>query len=285
MKIALLQAQQNELYDFGNPNRRFQLGEARRLQTEMVEQTFGLMEQAKGCDLIVTTEGINFAGGSEYVDGEYADLVPEMTDPLVSRLGDQARKMKAYLVASLYTRREGRLYSTAFVFDRMGKLASQYDKVHLAGEEQHYLTAGSAFQTIETDFGRFGVCVCWDMQFPEVCRALALMGAGLVVCPTWGWEGIYAHARAYENGIFVAGAMSVPYRASIEGIRNPSEVVGPQGSVLVAGDRQRSGVIIAHLALEAVKPHRALRLGDRRPEAYRNLVADQMDTGKEQTGG
>lgn len=271
MRISLLQTKQNALYDFGNSAGLFTLEQAQALQSEMVEQTFSLLGEVGESDLIVTTEGLNFAGRPACVQAEYQRLIPTMESPLLSRFAHQARLARSYLVASLYTLREERLYSTAVVYDREGEIIALYDKIHLAGDEQNYLTAGSRYVVIDSDFGCFGVCVCWDMQFPEVCRELALMGARLVVCPTWGWEEIYAHARAYENGIFVAGAMSVPYGMPIEGIRTPSEVVAPSGAVVAAANRERGQVLHAQIDLAETESYYSLRMRDRHPETYRNI--------------
>ena len=52
-----------------------------------------------------------------------------------------------------------------------------------------FLHRGNALCVQDADFGRFGVCICWDMQFPEVARTLALRGAQLVVCPHLGVGG------------------------------------------------------------------------------------------------
>lgn len=268
MKITLLQPVQNRLYDFASPARCIPVDGARGLQAEMIEKTFKLLMQVERSDLIVTTEAVNFPGLPDRVDGDLRQLID---DSLLARFAFEARRTHSYLVAGLYTLRDGTLYNSAAVFDREGERIALYDKVHLAGDEQRFLRAGKNYCSIDADFGRFGVCVCWDMQFPEVCRELVISGAQLVICPTWGWERIYAHARAYENGVFVAGAMSVPFGVPIEGLRSPSEVVSPEGAVLASGPCDRAALVQCEINLNDAEPFRALRMGDRRPNTYKTI--------------
>lgn len=273
MRLTLLQTKQNELYNFIREDLRFTDEQACRLRGEMVEQTFALMDQAPKSDLIVTTEAINFCGQPEWLENGYASYYPEAGDPLFARLALQAKKHRSYLAACCYVRKNGRIYNEALVFDRDGRLIASYDKIHLApGSESKHLSAGESYCVIPADFGTFGVCVCWDMQFPETCRELALGGAQLVVCPTWGWEGVYGHARAYENGIFAAAAMGVPYWMSIADLRNPSEVVSPQGRVLATASRTDAQVLNVEIDLVEANEARAFRMACRRPDTYRHLA-------------
>ncbi len=270
MKITLIQPVQNALYDFAHESEPLGLETALALKNEMIEQSFALMEQVRETDLIVTTEAINYPGRKSRLSGDYADHVDESA--LLARLSNVARRKACYVVAGLYARRGADVVNEAAVFDRKGKLIMCYNKIHLPGEEQATIRPGTAYCTVDADFGRLGVCICWDMQFPEVCRHYALSGAHLVVCPTWGWESIYAHARAYENGIYVAGAMAVPYRDSIRGIRTPSEVVAPDGSVVARAANDRAQALTCEVDLNAMRELYTQRMHDRQPHTYGALT-------------
>lgn len=222
---------------------------------EVAAQTLELMASVPQTDLMVTTEAINYPGT---VDG--SELLPAFSA--------MASAKRCYLVACMYTREAGTLRNRAHVLNREGKRIAVYDKVHLAGDEQRMMRPGDRYCVVDADFGRFGVCICWDMQFPEVCRHYALCGARLVVCPTWGWENLYAQSRAYENGIYVAGAMNVPYDRPIEGIRSPSEVIAPDGSILAAAGRDEAAALTCEIDLNAMGELYAVRMRDRRPATY-----------------
>lgn len=272
MKIALLQSRQNALYNFPDQKKLWTVKECMRLQREMLESNYRMMEEAAagGADLMVTAEAINYAGQPEKIDGDYRELILTGQPEAFYRIGGIAEKGGCRIIAGLYRVDEkGCLKNSAVVWDNRGRIQGIYDKVHLAGDEKNYLSPGSRYQVFDMPFGKIGVCVCWDMQFPECARTLALMGADMIVCPTWGWEAIYGHARAYENGIYVAAAMAVPFRMDIEGLRNPSEVIAPDGRVLMSADRKRGGIFVCEADIRDCRPYRELRLGDRRPETYR----------------
>lgn len=270
MRLTLIQPRQNFLYDFAHQERTLSLAQAQAGVREMEEQTFALMEQAPATDLVVTTEAVNFPGLEKQLPVPYGELIRE--EPLLSRFAAFAKARHCYVAAGHYARDGKGVRNRLTVFDRQGTVAAVYDKVHLAGDEQRSLVAGDRYCVLEADFGRVGLCICWDMQFPEVCRHYALSGARLVICPTWGWESIYAHARAYENGIFVAGAMSVPYKEAIAGIRTPSEVVAPDGCVVAQAAPDAAQQLTMELELNAMEELHTLRMHDRRPETYGMLA-------------
>ena len=273
MKIALIQPKQNELYDFERTDRIFSLKEVQCLTAEMIEQTFGLMETVTGADFVVTTEAVNFPGPEKRIDAPYSQCVDET--PLLKRFSDYARQHYCYVLAAVYAHHGQGIVNEAVVFDRAGRQADTYIKTHLAGDEQKSLVPGNRYCILDADFGRVGICICWDMQFPEVCRYYALQGCRFVVCPTWGWESIYAHSRAYENGIWVAGAMSVPFRTPIEGIRTPSEVVAPDGSVRACASRISAEALICDIDFDEMQELQILRMKDRRPDTYGFLTCSR----------
>lgn len=255
MKAALVQTKQNELYQFDRPDEPIPRDRALALQQEMTRQCLELAEGAveKGCDLLVTTEAINFCGLESALGAScapYISLYPE--DMLFRRLSDLALRAHSWLVAGVYNRRsdeEGRLrcYNSAFVYDRSGQLQGIYDKIHLTESEQECLTCGHEILTVDTDMGRMGVAVCYDMQFQDVCRRCREAGAEFMAVPTWGWEHGYGMRRIRETGLAVAVAMAVPFWMPIEGERIPSELVSGTGQVLARANNERAELLIGEL--------------------------------------
>ncbi len=267
MRLALIQTKQNALYCFAAPERHFTMDEAELLQQEMLRQNLKLMQEAaeKGCDLVVTTEAINYAGQPQKVAGDYPALIRRTQNGLLADLSRIAREGRCWIAAGMYLEEDGYLYNTIHLFDREGQLRAVYRKTHLAGEEKTYLTPGEQLMAVDTDFGRLGLAICWDMQFPETCQTLSAEGAELIIAPTWGWEYLYGPARAYENGVFVAAAMAVPWYEPIEGIRSPSQVIDYEGRVLAQGGREWAEIVWCDLPeLSACHEARRLRLEDRR---------------------
>ncbi len=289
MRIALIQTQQNKLYNFLDPEQRLCFEEAKELQKDMINQTISLMEEAieKGCDLLVTTEAINFAGHPHTFEDlknqtsigemyqQYEELIPSEEDSIIMELSLLAKKGYCYMIVGMYLKHKvGNSYcmtNSAIVFSPEGKVLDIYDKIHLAGSENDYLKVGKRYVSIESEFGKIGVLICFDAQFPEAYRELALQGCDLIVCSTWGWEQIYGHARAYENGVYVAAAMAVPYWGAIEGLRTPSEIVAPDGRVIARGSYCEAGIILAEVKIDDCKEERKQRLSLRRPLTYQSL--------------
>lgn len=186
-------------------------------------------------DLILLPEGITDVGtGKEYV--EVAEPIPGPTTLL---LGQVARQRNCYFVAGIYEREGVAVYNTAVLIDRQGRVAGKYRKVYLAREDvEGGLTPGNDFPVFETDFGKVGIMICWDQQYADPARALALRGAELILVPIWGGNQILGKARAIENHVFVASS----------GYDYPSEILSPEGVVLAAAE-QRGTAAIATIEL------------------------------------
>ena len=255
MKVALVQTKQNELYQFNRPDEPVSGDRALALQQEMTSQCLELAEGAvgKGCDLIVTTEAVNFCGLESALGTSCAPYLSRYPgDGLFGRLSDLALRAGSWLVAGVYNRRsneEGRLccYNSAFIYDRAGRLRGIYDKIHLTESEQECLTCGHEILTVDTDMGRMGIAVCYDMQFPDVCGRCREAGAEFMAVPTWGWEHGYGMQRIRETGLAVAAAMAVPFWMPIEGERVPSELVNGKGQVLARANCERPELLIGEL--------------------------------------
>ena len=172
---------------------------------ESVEQFCQLAEAAAAQrpDIICLPEGITAVGnGKSYV--EVSEAIP---GPTTRRLGEVAKKLNSYMVAGLYERTNQLVFNTAVLVGRKGELVGTYRKTHLPREEwEKGITPGEGYPVFATDFGKVGVMVCWDLQFPEPARALAAQGAELILLPIWGGSETLARARAIENCVFLVSS-------------------------------------------------------------------------------
>jgi predicted amidohydrolase len=192
-------------------------------------------EKVDRADLVVLPEGMTVVGtGRSYVD--IAEPVP---GPTTESLGALARKKNAYIVAGLYERDGQAVYNTAVLIDRAGKLAGRYRKVYLPREEiEAGLTPGDDYPVFATDFGRLGLMICWDLQYADPARALALGRAEVIALPIWGGNTTLGRARAIENHVFLVSS----------GYDYPTEIVDPAGET-VARAADEPGVAIAEIDL------------------------------------
>jgi N-carbamoylputrescine amidase len=146
--------------------------------------------------------------------------------------------------------------------------------------EKFYFRPGYDFPVFNTPLGRIGVQICFDRDFPEGFRILALKGAELIVLPTGAprnlaevWRMI-CRIRAYENGLFVLGVGLIgQVDGEHQGFAGNSILASPRGEVLAALDFEE-GILWGEIDLKAIEEARRLRfaLRDRRPEMYGKLI-------------
>jgi predicted amidohydrolase len=125
---------------------------------------------------------------------------------------------------------------------------------------------------------KLGVQICYDRDFPEGFRSLALKGAELILLPNGStrnlvelWRTI-CRVRAYENGLFVLG-VSLTGRIPEKEFGGNTILTSPQGEIVAALDYEE-GILVAEVDLHAIEEARRWRfcLRDRRPEMYSKLT-------------
>jgi predicted amidohydrolase len=224
-------------------------------------------------DLVLLSETYADRGVNQ-TTAETAQTIP---GPATRLLAAQAKRYRTYVAASINEREGDRIYNTAVLLDREGRLVGKYRKSHLPMEEgERGVTPGSAYPVFETDFGRVGMMVCWDNWFPEVARALRLAGAEIVLLPIAGdeaehWD-VISRARAIDNGLYLIASGTVG--------KSSSRIIDPSGAVLA---ETMDGVAAAEIDLArewrtrwlSVGPGygeaKSLYLKERRPDTYGQL--------------
>ena len=141
---------------------------------------------AEGADLVVLPELFSTGYELNIVGPHVPELAEPVDGPTVRALQDAARTGNCYVVAGLALTYDmaGVPFNSSVVIDRQGELLGTYDKQHLWALERFYFRSGCDCPVFDTDFGRIGVMICYDMGFPEVARMLALQGADLILCPS-----------------------------------------------------------------------------------------------------
>jgi len=154
-------------------------------------------------DIVCLPEAITLVGtGKTYI--EVSEPVP---GPSTEFLGNLARQHRVYIVAGLLEKAGPVVYNTAVLIDREGKVAGRYRKMALPREEiEGGVNPGDSYPVFDTDFGRIGMMICWDLEFPEVARQLAMQGAEVILMPIWGGNLTLASARSIENQIWLVSS-------------------------------------------------------------------------------
>ncbi len=180
---------------------------------------------------------------------------------------------------------DGEVFNSSAIVDRDGVIAV-YRKLHLWDQEQRWFMRGQRpAPVVETRHGRIGLGVCYDIEFPELTRGLALSGADLIALPTnWPLEKrdppmlrSLAITAAYLNRVFVAVCDRAGNERGLQ-FQGGSVIAAPDGSVLAAaGAGAPSETLVADCEFELARDKRSGTqndvLADRRPEHYLPALA------------
>lgn len=196
-------------------------------------------------DIVLLTEGCmtNAAASSSPADKDAAaELLPE-GGPITKFFARKAKEHNSYIFACYYRRNPdgpGR-YNSAVLFDRQGNVAGWYDKVFpTIGELEDGILPGREAKVFETDFGRIGAMICFDMNFSELIDAYKDKRAELICFLSNYRAGRKLASLAIGNQTFVAS--SVPGENGV--------IVDPLGRTL-AESSAYGPIIFARINLDS----------------------------------
>jgi len=261
-----------------------------------VEHLCDLLHRAGqlGCDLALLPETCLPLGAPQPSTRERLAAACRWAEPrFLERVAPIARDHRM-MVAACYYRAEGdELYNGAVLIGRDGQVLGVYHKVHLPCpldwqmSEAAVFTAGSAYPVLETDIGKVGFLICYDIEFPEAAACLALNGADLILHPTVGYnfpdeEEVVAEGRlrtrATDNSVALVYANFGPTPGR-------SAIYTPSGNQIACAGRGVDAIAYADVDLRARRPMRWGDLGyedhrdqlarKRRPDTYRVLVGSR----------
>jgi len=221
---------------------------------------------AAGADVAVLPEYVDYLGPSatepkpEPVDGEFASFFAEA-----------ARRLRMWVVAGSFHETgpdAARTYNTSLAFDRDGRPAATYRKIHLfdvdipgrvSYQESRTVAAGQDVVTVDIDGVTFGMSICYDLRFPELYRQLAVAGAQVLLVPAAftahtgrdHWE-VLLRARAIENQCYVVAAGQIGDHEPGRSCYGRSMVVDPWGTV-VTQVPDGEGIALAEVDVDRIR--------------------------------
>jgi predicted amidohydrolase len=185
------------------------------------------------------------------------------------------------LVIGLPSPSAGLPFNSCVIIDKVGVARAPYHKTHLFGDvdRAQFWAGDTVSPVIELGGWRLGLAICYDIEFPEVARDLALRGADLIVTPTANmapFDSVATRlvpARAEENAVFVAYCNYVGAEGAFK-YNGLSCVCGPDGSDLIRADKFSEALLYATIDRDALRAarDRQCHLRDRRPELYGKLI-------------
>ena len=235
--------------------------------TQMVREA-----AARGATYVQTPEN------STVMDDDKARLIAntpkEEHSPALATFQALARDLGIWLHIGSMTvaASSGKLANRAFMLSPKGEVTARYDKIHMfdvdlhGGEvyrESRSFAAGTKAVIADVPFGRIGVSICYDLRFPQLYRALAQAGAGILTVPAaftrktgeLHWHTLL-RARAIENGAYVLAAAQGGLHENGRETYGHSLIVSPNGEVIAEAGIEPC-VITAHIDLTKVATYRA----------------------------
>jgi N-carbamoylputrescine amidase len=257
--------------------------------SELVEQA-----AARGGEIILPPE--LFSGPyfcREEDEANFALARPTAEHPSVIAMRKLAAKLKVAIPTSFFERDGHHYYNTVAMIGPDGEIMGTYRKSHIPDgpgyEEKFYFRPGNdGFKVWDVMGTRIGVGICWDQWYPEAARAMALMGAEVLLYPTAIGSEPYddeldtrpmwqraMQGHAVSNCMPVAAAN----RTGSEGDQTfygHSFITNEWGDKVVEFGAEEEGVLVASIDLDEAAKHRA-GMGffrDRRPQLYTRLTED-----------
>ena len=248
---------------------------------DFVDQVEGLVTTAADykCRLVVfpeyfTSQLLTLADVKRPIEEQVRDL-PRHVPRYVETLTALARRHSLYIVGGtiLPSGADGKIHNESFVFGPQGDHVVQ-GKLHMTRfeSEEWKVAPRSSLRVIETSFGRIGVTICYDVEFPEVARAFGRLGVQALVVPscTDDRQGFLrvrycAHARAIENQMYVihsATVGSLPMVPAVSlnygqaAILTPSDFSFARDGILAEGIPNQETMVIGEVDMNTLQESR-----------------------------
>jgi predicted amidohydrolase len=203
----------------------------------------------------------------------YETLSPESGNNTV-KIQKLCKEFGVHVVFSLYERGNEHLeiFNSSVLIDSRGEVLGKYHKTHPFPTERAWTTAGNESVVIETELGKIGMILCYDGDFPELSRVLALKGAEIITRPSAFlrsfeiWE-MTNKARAYDNHCYVLATNSVGRDAADNYYFGHSMIISPIAQTLALA---RGAEEIIAVKLEA-DPLKFVTYGSKSPMIFDHL--------------
>ncbi|MBP7652857.1 carbon-nitrogen hydrolase family protein [Candidatus Dependentiae bacterium] len=241
-------------------------------------------------DLIVFPETITTGFNPGMPVDQFYSLLPKNINDVLSHFVTMSSKTKSYCVVPTYQRgpKKNIIYNSAFIIGPKEGVIGVYSKTHPFPLERlsggGWTTQGYDIPVFDTAFGKIGMIICYDGDFPELSRILAIKGASVIARPSALlrsyeiWE-MTNMARAYDNHVYMVSVNAVGQDASKCYYFGHSMIVSPIAQKLALG-RGAEEIIFAELDPDPIKkitygsnsPMLFDHLQDRNIKSYKNYL-------------
>jgi predicted amidohydrolase len=294
-KIAVIQAtglpNQDPFMDNYDP------AKVRPQMMDHFKKLLGLFEKAgqMHADLVCGPEDMQHIGSyGLYIDVKdqeskkvlFNALAVQVPGPLTDQVSLIAKKYNMYIIAPIYEADGEKVYNTAVIFDRQGKIIGRHRKTVLPIMETWLVSTGDEYEVYRTDFANVAVATCWEISYPEISTIYALKGADIIFNPTMAPDNKPGKSldtapmfitRARDNGVYIApvvlgkdGNGILDYNGDVL-----AEAVGKEDVVIVADidfSKERISDSKWWETINGTNNTKAMHYKSRRPETYKMLT-------------
>jgi predicted amidohydrolase len=237
--------------------------------------------QGQGADLAIFPE---LSLTSYVVRDQIYELAETIPGPSTKVVEDLAKKTGMHIIfgmPELSDKTKATIFNTAVLVGPegfIGKYRKMYLPTHSVFEEKRYFRPGYQTAAFETPLGNIGLCICYDVFFPEVFRLTRLMGAQLIVVISASpsvrrsYFEILTAARALENTAFLAFVNLVGVEEGLQ-FWGGSRLVSPTGDILAKAKYDDEDLVICEVDYNDIRPAETFipTLRDLRPELFEEL--------------
>lgn len=238
------------------------------------------MEENKDVDMVILPE--DWASGfSDEMFREMEKHVEELNGPSVTFLQNLAKEFNVWVVAgSIATKHPDGMKNTLFLINRDGQIVGDYSKMHLYSDmdEDVPFLNGTETNVYDTEFGKMGFLICYDIRFPELSRTYALKDADVLVVvsdfpdPRLEHWRTLLRARAIENQMYVVACNRVG-SSPMGTYFGHSLIIDPWGDIIVEGSNEQE-IVVGSADFTQTQHVRDLIhvFRDRQPQSYGEIV-------------
>ena len=217
----------------------------------------------------------------------FSSLAVPVPGPLTDMISSIAARYKMYIVAPLYEADGDKVFNTAVIFDRDGKIIGKHRKTLLPVMETWLVSTGDKYEVFQTDFGKIAIATCWEISYPEISTIYALEGADIIFNPTMAPDNKHGKSlstapmfitRARDNSVYIAPVvLGTDGNGIIDFDGNVlAEAVGKENTVVMADidfSRERINESKWWETINGTNNIRAMMLKSRRPDIF-DLLSD-----------
>lgn len=256
-----------------------------------VEKVLLWMERAASegrPDLIVFPETVTTGFETGLSKEDLWDLVDTVPGKLTNKVAAKARDLGVHVVLPTYERgeRRGDVYNSSVLIGSNGDLIGFYRKTHTYTTERHWTLRGNEAPVFSTPFAKIGMIICYDGDYPELSRVMAMHGAEIIVRPSALlrsfelWD-LTCRARSFDNHVYLIGVNATGADAAGNNYFGNSMVANPIGqrqALATAGETILYDTLhpdpLRYMSYGVLKPMIYNHLDERNLKAYEGILSE-----------